>query len=168
MHDSRSPKHRPDELGWDLLSRSSEPLAAAGNYPGEVLALGASTLPIQPPLPAAELLAVARRLWLAALIRQRLFGRELFPDPAWNILLELFVAGEQGRDVTIKCACAAAGVPQSTALRHIAHLTEIRLITRHQNLSDARSAYLELTERARTRMVEFLTLTASCPDGLGA
>ena len=101
-------------------------------------------------------------------IRDRVFGRDLFPNPAWNILIELFVAAEEGRNVTIKSACVAAGVPQSTALRHIAHLIEVRLAARAQHPSDARSAYLKLTDRGRAKMVAVITLSATDPAAPGA
>lgn len=111
------------------------------------------------PLPPGELLAAARRMAAARQVRDEVFGDGQFLNPAWNILLELFIAGEEGRNVTIKSACVAASVPQSTALRHIAYLIDIRLATRTQHPSDARSAYLKLSDRGRTRMVAFLTLS---------
>jgi DNA-binding MarR family transcriptional regulator len=120
------------------------------------------------PLPAADLLSAARRMATARRVRDQVFGFGLFLNPGWNILLELFVAGEEGRNVTIKSACVAACVPQSTALRHIAHLIDVRLAIRAQHPSDARSAYLKLTDRGRTRMVAFLTLSEGDRSGSGA
>ena len=115
------------------------------------------------PLTPAQLLAEALRLSAERRVRDRVFGRDLFPNPAWNILLELFVAAEEGRNVTIKSACVAAAVPQSTALRHIAHLIDVRLAARAQHPSDARSAYLKLTDRGRAKMVAFISLSAARP-----
>lgn len=120
------------------------------------------------PLPAAALLAEARRLSRARRARDDVFGHDLFLNPAWNILLELFIAAEEGRNVTIKSACVASGVPQSTALRHIAHLVDIRLAVRHVHPSDARSAYLKLTERGRAKMAAFISLSGALPEGTGA
>jgi hypothetical protein len=120
------------------------------------------------PLPPADLLAAARRMATARRVRDEVFGNGQFLNPGWNILLELFVAGEEGRNVTIKSACVAACVPQSTALRHIAHLIDIRLATRAQHPSDARSAYLKLTDRGRSKMVAFLTLSEGGRGGSGA
>lgn len=120
------------------------------------------------PLPPAELLAAARRFAVARQVRDDMFGLGMFLNPGWNILLELFIAGEEGRNVTIKSACVAACVPQSTALRHIAHLNDVRLAVRAQHPSDARSAYLKLSEQGRTKMVAFLTLSARDPAAPGA
>ncbi|HEX8528064.1 hypothetical protein [Allosphingosinicella sp.] len=163
MADGPSRESVPD-LGWDRL-RTSEALAEPGEQLYQAMAGRRGALPVAPPLSTARLLATARRLWACRQIRDRVFGRELFPNPAWNILLDLFIAGEDGRNVTIKSACSAACVPQSTALRHIAHLIEVRLAIRHQHPSDARSAYLKLSERGRARMVEYLSLAAAGQDG---
>lgn len=165
MTDGPSRESLPDDEGWDRLRSTSEAIADPGEQLYRSMTLARGPLPVAPRLPAAELLAEARRSWNARLVRDRLFGRDLFPNPAWNILLDLYIAGEEGRNVTIKCACSAAGVPQSTALRHIAHLIEIRLAIRRQHPSDARSAYLKLSESGRTKIVEYLSLTGACPDG---
>jgi hypothetical protein len=150
----------PDGFDWDHLRSTGEAIADPGDHLRRSLS-GPDTVPPFEPLPAAILLAEARRLSDARHIRDRVFGRELFPNPAWNILIELFIAAEEGRNVTIKSACVAAGVPQSTALRHIAHLIEVRLTARAQHPSDARSAYLKLTDRGRHKMVSCISLSAA-------
>lgn len=104
----------------------------------------------------AHLVVLARRIATARRVRDRVFGPGMFIDPPWNMLVELFVAGEEGRSVTIKSACVAGGVPQSTALRHIAHLVDIGLCVRSQHPSDARSVHLKLTAAGHAQMVEFL------------
>lgn len=164
MTDGPSRESLPDDFGWDRLCSTGEALADPVEQLYQTLSAERGALPVAPPLSAAELLRVARRLWIARRIRDRIFGKDMFPNPAWNILLDLFIAAEEGRNVTIKSACGAAGVPQSTALRHMAHLIEVRLTARVQHPSDARSAYLKLTDRGRARMVEYLSLTAACPD----
>jgi len=155
----------PDGFDWDHLRSTSEAISDPGDHLRRTLSgPGEEPAPVEP-LPPAALLAEARRLSAARRVRDRIFGRELFPNPAWNILLELLIAAEEGRNVTIKSACVAAGVPQSTALRHIAHLIEVRLTARAQHPSDARSAYLKLTERGRAKMVSFISLSAVHPAG---
>ena len=163
MMDGASRDSLPDGFDWDRLRGTGEAVADPDGQLRRSLREGDDALARIDPLPPAALLAQARRLSAARLIRDRIFGRDLFPNPAWNILLELFVAAEEGRNVTIKGACVAAGVPQSTALRHIAHLIEVRLAGRAQHPSDARSAYLKLTDRGRARMVGFISLSAAHP-----
>ena len=167
-HDHIGHDHHPGDAAWDHLSSTSAVLAETSEQLYRAINVGRSALPVAPRLTSAEMLSAARRLWVARRVRDRIFGPDMFPDPAWNILLDLFIAGEEGRNVTIKSACVAGGVPQSTALRYIAHLIETRYAVRTQHPSDARSAYLKLTDRGRGRMAEYLSLTATCPDELGA
>lgn len=114
-----------------------------------------------------HLVALAREVSRARRIRDRVFGPSLCINPPWNILLELFVSSEDGRHITIKSACVAAGVPQSTALRHIAHLIEIGLCVRTQHPNDARSAHLKLTRAGHGQMLEFLSQLADSADPHG-
>jgi len=43
--------------------------------------------------------------------RDRLLGPDLFGEPAWTILLTLFLAFEEGRPVSTAAMCAAKGAP---------------------------------------------------------
>jgi hypothetical protein len=99
---------------------------------------------------AAEACAARRRLYA-------LFGRRLFCDPSWDILLELFVSTLEGRKVTVSTACMAACAPTTTALRHIAYLVQEGLVVRRPHPADARSTYLELTEQAVTRLSPYFS-----------
>jgi hypothetical protein len=99
---------------------------------------------------AAEACAARRRLYA-------LFGRRLFSDPSWDILLELFVSTLEGRKVTVSTACMAACAPTTTALRHIAYLVQEALVVRRPHPADARSTYLELTEQAVARLTQYFS-----------
>ncbi|HEX6374883.1 MAG TPA: hypothetical protein VFZ91_04100 [Allosphingosinicella sp.] len=99
---------------------------------------------------AAEACAARRRLYA-------LFGRRLFCDPSWDILLELFVSTLEGRKVTVSTACMAACAPTTTALRHIAYLVQEGLVVRRPHPCDARSTYLELTGQAVSRLTQYFS-----------
>ena len=111
-----------------------------------------SGAPAQPTVlaAAAEACAARRRLYA-------LFGRRLFCDPSWDILLELFVSTLEDRKVTVSTACMAACAPTTTALRHIAYLVQEGLVVRRPHPGDARSTYLELTESAVTRLTQYFS-----------
>ena len=168
MTDGHSHEPPGDALDWPELRGGGDALADPGDQFSRMVEDAAEAAARLAPLPPAELLALARRFAVARRVRDDIFGRGQFLNPAWNILLELFIAGEEGRNVTIKSACVAAGVPQSTALRHIAHLIEVRLAARAQHPSDARSAYLKLTDRGRAKMVAFISLSAAHPEASDA
>lgn len=99
---------------------------------------------------AAEACAARRRLY-------SLFGRRLFCDPSWDILLELFVSTLEGRKVTVSTACMAACAPTTTALRHIAYLVQEGLVIRRPHPADARSTYLELTGPAVAKLTQYFS-----------
>jgi len=91
-----------------------------------------------------EALDSARATYAARRLRDRMFGDQLFSDPAWDLLLDLYIAHWEGRPVSVKSACIAASVPQTTALRYIAHMVELALIKRSSHPVDARIKYLQL------------------------
>lgn len=62
----------------------------------------------------------AKRLLAQRRQREQLLGRELASDPAWAMLLALFVAHEEGTPASVAEVCAAAGTPPATALRWLA------------------------------------------------
>jgi hypothetical protein len=99
---------------------------------------------------AAEACAARRRLYA-------LFGRRLFSDPSWDILLELFVSTLEDRKVTVSTACMSACAPTTTALRHIAYLVQEGLVIRRPHPADARSTYLELTDQAIDRLSQYFS-----------
>jgi hypothetical protein len=90
---------------------------------------------------AAEILRSRRQ-------RERAFGANLFADPAWDMLLELFVQEESGNVVHVSSLCMASAVPTTTALRWIGTLTEAKLLERRPTGSN-RKVEICLSRRAR-------------------
>lgn len=80
---------------------------------------------------ATQLGAIARK---ASADRHRRSGiagaSDLFGEPAWDILLNLFIAGCEGRRLTVAAVCAGAGAPASTALRWITILEKRGMVIR--------------------------------------
>ena len=106
---------------------------------------------------ASARLALAKAAVQERRQRERLFGKDLFPDPNWEILLELFIAHHEGRETAVKTACFASRVPQTTALRYISHLVERGLVMRQPHPADSRCTHLRLTERGLALMMEYFT-----------
>ncbi len=88
--------------------------------------------------------------------RGQLLGESLFADPAWDVLLDLFVAEYAGRKVSVSSACLAAGVPLSTALRWLSKLEAKGLIVRRPDEQDARRTHVMLTDDAIERIHSLL------------
>ncbi len=86
--------------------------------------------------------------------RDRLFGDELFFDPAWNILLDLYQRELEGRRVMVGDACNASGVPPTTGLRWLRILEQRGHVVRTQDPTDKRRVFVALTKQASERMSE--------------
>lgn len=87
--------------------------------------------------------------------RQRFFPSELFGEPAWDLLLDLFKARLESKMITVTSACIAADVPLSTALRWIGVLEQQGLVERQRNVSDHRSTWVRLTDSAAAAMIRY-------------
>jgi hypothetical protein len=81
---------------------------------------------------------------------------DLFADPARDILLDLFVAGEEGRRISISSCCIAAAVPPTTALRWIGMLKKRDLIQETVDPADGRRKWLSLTPHVHAGMRDYL------------
>lgn len=92
--------------------------------------------------------------------RERMLGPELFADPGWDILLDLFAAQEEGQQVSVSSLCIAAAVPPTTALRWITNMTESGILVRRQDPQDARRVYIELSESMSDKLKNYFQAVA--------
>lgn len=104
----------------------------------------------------AGLLVLARSMYRFRRHREAEFGPNLFSDPAWDILLDLFIAGEEGKRVSVSSACIGSSAPATTALRHLSTLVGRELVTRKANEGDSRFVWVELTPAGREKVVNVL------------
>jgi DNA-binding MarR family transcriptional regulator len=96
------------------------------------------------PMDAGAVRAMIR----ARRLREHYFGPDLFADPAWDILLDLYAARLEQQRVAVSSLCIAAAVPPTTALRWIKTLTDTGLLVRRADPQDGRRVYIELAETA--------------------
>ncbi|MGL3822877.1 hypothetical protein [Sphingopyxis sp. R3-92] len=90
------------------------------------------TSPPQPPLPASEqslFAAIAQSEFHNRRRRDSLIGHALFAEPAWDMMLRLYIEHHRRQDVDISQLCASSAVAATTALRWIGILIEHKLIT---------------------------------------
>ncbi|MCO4091539.1 MAG: hypothetical protein HEQ34_06250 [Sphingorhabdus sp.] len=89
-------------------------------------------------------------------VRNKIFGTcDLFADPAWDILIDLFIAGEQGRRISVSSACIAAAVPATTALRWVSVLEDNGYISRQPDPNDLRRIFVALTPEVTEKVREY-------------
>lgn len=101
---------------------------------------------------AQEIRAVIR----SRRMRAQFFTGELFADPAWDMLLDLFASELERRRVSVSSLCIAAAVPPTTALRWIGTLHDAGLFERHADPSDRRRAYIALSQKALEGMRSYV------------
>lgn len=96
--------------------------------------------------------------------RDRHFDPELFADPAWDILLELFAAALGQQRICVSSLCVGAAVPTTTALRWIKCLEGKGFIERKADPIDGRRFFLSLSGAGFTAMCDFFrTIPAGAP-----
>jgi DNA-binding MarR family transcriptional regulator len=78
--------------------------------------------------------------------RVKFLPADLFADPAWDMLLDLYLADIVSRRVTVTNLCSASNVPMSTALRWIDALDRRGLIDRTSDQLDARRFFISLSQ----------------------
>ncbi len=117
-----------------------ERLSSALRLVDQVASVPASRLPNQP-VTEKEIRALLR----LRRARDQFFDGELFADPAWDILLELYAARLGQQRISVGSLCQGAAVPATTALRWISHLEAKGLIERKPDRMDGRRFYLTLS-----------------------
>ncbi len=93
----------------------------------------------------SDLRSRARNLLKLRRERERLLDPQLFGEPSWDILLELYVAHCDGKTVTVSAIAQASAVPTTTGLRYIALLVKSGLVERTKSVHDRRTILVTLT-----------------------
>ena len=88
--------------------------------------------------------------------RERLFGHHLFADPAWDMMLDLCLAAETHKPVSVSSLCLAAAVPSTTALRWIKMMEEHGMLNRQEDPHDKRRFFLALAFDTHQRLKALL------------
>ncbi|MGF7151978.1 DNA-binding MarR family transcriptional regulator [Sphingomonas zeicaulis] len=102
----------------------------------------------------AERLKWARLIMRGRDLRDEVLSLNRFADPVWDMLLELYVAACEGRDMTVAETCRRARVPGSNALRWVREMERLGQVTRSLDL-DAASARIRLTDDQMERLDRF-------------
>ncbi|MEJ5979658.1 hypothetical protein WG901_23600 [Novosphingobium sp. PS1R-30] len=114
--------------------------------------------------PARQTIALA---WIAARkARDRVFASPLFHNPAWDILLELYVHRTSSKTCVFQ-VCAGSSSPPTTVLRWIGVLQSEGLIERCRDEKDRRRSLLKLSLLGLTKMEEALDAATEGDRRLG-
>lgn len=96
--------------------------------------------------------AAVRRVLRQRRMREQFFPADLFADPAWDMLLDLYAAQLEGQPVAVSSLCIAAAVPATTALRWIKTMTDAGMFERQADPRDGRRIFIALAPVAAQAM----------------
>lgn len=85
--------------------------------------------------------------------RECVFGKAIFGEPSWDMLLELYDAELRGKKESISSLCYASGSSPTTALRHLHVLETEGWVERAADPTDKRRFFIALTPKASDAMV---------------
>lgn len=129
---------------------SDKPISFRAAPPGAFLPLVE-----QQPEPIAHSAEAIRDIIKLRRLRNSYFDAELFADPAWDILLDLWAASLEKKNVSVSSLCIAAAVPATTALRWVTAMTDSGLLVRHHDPKDARRVFITLSDEAKRSMEQY-------------
>ena len=107
---------------------------------------------------AARRLGEAKALLTARLKRAACFTGVRFSDPSFDMILQLYVATQEQRHITVSQLSSLSGGSSTTALRHIEHLEALGYILREADQVDRRRANVTMLPSLQAAVDEWLDL----------
>jgi DNA-binding MarR family transcriptional regulator len=101
-----------------------------------------------------------RAIIRARRLRARYFSEELFADPAWDMLLDLFQAEISKLRVPVSSLCIAAAVPATTALRWLKTMVQQGIFVRRADPHDGRRVFVELAPQSSNALKRYFAEVA--------
>lgn len=142
------------------MSRRIEPAACAETLPSE----GQDTL--ERPLVGTDLAeaepehaARARSICAARRRRAELLPElsDLFHDPAWELLVDLYLSADRSLAISVSSACIGSAVPLTTALRVINVFEARGVVEVELDRFDKRRRFVRLSPPFRQKMADLLS-----------
>lgn len=129
-----------------------EPLARTKICPADELTLRSFGRKAAPDAVLENVRSTIRR----RILRKQLIGTpDLFGEPAWEMLLDLFLHECEGKDLSITSLCVTASIPMSSALRLAQKLCDAQILVRAPDPLDGRRSFVRLEPEIRHRMLAF-------------
>lgn len=99
--------------------------------------------------------ALARSVHQSRKRRAEHFGPSLFSEPAWDMLLVLFIYGDRGDRMSVTRLAEFSDSPLTTAIRWLDYIESQRMIVRTQCPTDRRKYFVSLTDKGRRMMSDY-------------
>lgn len=113
-------------------------------------------------------LTIAKWLYWSRGIRPGTLSPDLFGEPAWDLLLDLYIREKSGSRSSVTSACIGSRAPHTTALRHIDALRRSGWIKRIPDEGDKRRFWLALTPGAIQKLDRHFDQLASAAQVMPA
>ena len=122
-------------------------------------ALGPPLLERKPRMETA--LETARRAYAERKSRSKMIGsKEIFGEPAWDLLLDLFIHQSNDEDLTVKSACLHVETSENTTLRWLRVLEHNGLLKSHIDPANPEQQLIHLTPAGYEGMIRYLKSVA--------
>jgi DNA-binding MarR family transcriptional regulator len=115
-----------------------------------------------PPRRSSDLASFAEGMQRIRMRRNDILNVDIFRDPSWDMLLELYVAHVRGEKTCVSALCCVAGAPPTTAFRHIERLHRLGLISRHPDPRDHRRTFVALNPDLAPQIEAILERMRTC------
>jgi DNA-binding MarR family transcriptional regulator len=144
------------QLAGEWISAHPEALGAEHLF-SVVPSLAQANEALSDAMPAEPLLARAESILRLRRSREPLLGRAMIGEPAYDLLLCLYVRSGQ-EETSLSSLAKTAGIPYSSALRWIAYLADKGFLARAESKADGRATSVRLTASGRAVMDKLLAI----------
>lgn len=142
------------KLNSALLSGEAPPIKPPASLtevppkPSAFFVDAGSTVPLWRQQPGDQHLAQLAKILHSCRTKRRAFlAGDLLAEPAWDMLLDLFLHHVQGKELRTTSVCLASNTPPTTALRWIWVLEGEGILERHDDPADHRMKIVRLSPR---------------------
>lgn len=140
----------------DLMASAQQALAAAQQPPRADAAAAGGPAPSKDAVDHGVMRLKAMELLQDRKRRSGLFGKAMFGEPAWDMLLALYVHDWTGARFTVSALIEHLGTPTSSASRWLLYLSAEGLIHREEHPTDRRKCFVSLSSRGRSLIETYL------------
>jgi hypothetical protein len=113
---------------------------------------------------AERRLNLARWLYWSREIRPNI-DQQLYGEPAWDMLLDLYLRQKAGTRSSVTSACIGSRAPHTTALRYVSALCDAGWLERVIDETDRRRNWLSLSPEGEARLDRYFDRLLATLDG---
>lgn len=107
----------------------------------------------------ATLIQKAKKLYKFRRSREAAFAdATLFSDPAWDMLLGLYIDEGERRGTQVSAACIWSTAAPTTGLRYVERMVRLGIVNRTPDPFDARRYYISLSRASHDQITRLLSL----------